>query len=144
MKTPREILLEEHRDAEPDLDAIRRRAVNRACQGAEGRPLTSMGTWVRLVWDQLFVPSRPAWLSLAAAWVVVATLSLAQIEPRSAGDGGYSARQTFLSLKPLLEEEAQFRVELLRPGNSLPPKDAPVGVATYPRSSERPAQQIER
>ena len=114
MKTPREILLEEHREAEPKLDAIRRRVIDRACHRTEDRPLASIVTWLRLLWNQLFVPSRPAWLSLAAAWVVVATLSWARLEPGSAGDGPSSARQTLLSLKPLLEEQAQLRVELLQ------------------------------
>jgi hypothetical protein len=132
MKTPREILLEEHREAESELDAIRRTVVDRACQRAEHRLLALIATGVRLLWNQMFLPSRPAWLSFAAAWVVVATLSLARLESGVAGDSPSSARQTLLDLKPLLEEQAQLRVELLRSGTSLTPMEGPVGEVTHP------------
>jgi hypothetical protein len=78
MKTPREILLEQHRSAAPKLDAIRREVVkvvadvNRRKQPV--RELTFAATLanaIRLSFLELVWPCRRIWAGLAAVWVVI-------------------------------------------------------------------------
>ena len=78
MKTPREILLAQHRDAEPKLDAIRQSAVaavhdrRLSTDGVrERRSPTAATTIWRILWDELIFPSRRTWAGLATAWVLI-------------------------------------------------------------------------
>lgn len=64
MKTAREILWQRHADAEPDLDALRRRVV------AGLRAETSPGWW-RTAWLELIWRPRLAWAGLAAVWLLI-------------------------------------------------------------------------
>jgi hypothetical protein len=90
MKTPREILLERHRRAEPGLDEVRRKAlvVVVASSSAEtsetvrdpGGPILAA---LRKAWMELIWPSRRAWAGLAVLWLVGGS------EP---GNKGLSAR----------------------------------------------------
>jgi hypothetical protein len=69
MKTPREILLNKHRAAQPALDFVRQRVVESELGRAEtmGEALAGSG-WLTLLWQQLVQPCRSAWVGLAAAW----------------------------------------------------------------------------
>lgn len=87
MKTLRELLLERHRDAESDLDAIRRDVVVN-CLGtpspAAPAPETGAG-WslarvIELIWGELVWPCRRAWIGLAAAWLMILVLNHAAAE----------------------------------------------------------------
>ncbi|MHB8523589.1 MAG: hypothetical protein ACYDH9_22925 [Limisphaerales bacterium] len=82
MKTLRELLLERHRDAESDLDAIRRDVVMN-CLGtpspAASAPETGAG-WsparvIEVLWGELVWPCRRAWIGLAAAWLMILFLN---------------------------------------------------------------------
>ncbi len=81
MKTPREILLNRHRDAGPKLDSVREKAL--AAIGPAAEKTASAGpaapwplciAWV--LWRELIFPSRRLWAGLAAAWVVLLLLNL--------------------------------------------------------------------
>jgi hypothetical protein len=81
MKTPREILLEQHRAAVPKLDAIRRESVapltghggrfSLAPIGGEGRGEGADLRFLQLLWHELILPSRRIWAGLAAVWIAI-------------------------------------------------------------------------
>ena len=78
MKTPREILLARHKDAEPKLDAIRNECVGQAVGNAlSPSPPSGERAGVRgqsvlqLIWRELIFPSRRIWAGLAAIWLLI-------------------------------------------------------------------------
>lgn len=78
MKTPREILMDQHRVAVPKLDAIRHSAVAAVCDRrvlTESDPMrrsqTAATTIWHLFWRELIWPSRRIWAGLAAVWVLM-------------------------------------------------------------------------
>lgn len=79
MKTPRALLLSEHRAMEPALDQQRRQFLadltNPKSSGA------TPGQWLALAWRELFLVNRRAWLGLAAVWLVIGALQLMLDEP---------------------------------------------------------------
>ncbi len=84
MKTPRQILLERHHQANPKLDTIRRKALGalRESAGRDALPpdrteRPSVWTWVNKAWLELIWPSRRAWGGLAAVWLAVLAANLA-------------------------------------------------------------------
>ena len=88
MKTPREILLEQHRSAAPKLDAIRREVmkvaadVNRRKQPV--RELTFAATLanaIRLSFLELIWPCRRIWTGLAAVWILIFVFNFSQRDP---------------------------------------------------------------
>lgn len=138
MKTPRELLLEKHRAAEPALDAIRREAVNdcrrrraeslndslslHASHSAFDQSLlTSAPTWkvwpslaMKLLvkaWQELFVPCRRVWLGLAAVWCVIVGLNLAAREDAPVMARGPVPRAEEV-LAALQEKRERLRAEL--------------------------------
>ena len=78
MKTPREILLAQHRAAGPKLDAIREKAVAALAPVRDktepARPWPLRIAWV--LWRELIIPCRHVWAGLAAAWVTLLLLNL--------------------------------------------------------------------
>jgi hypothetical protein len=85
MKTPRDILLEQHRSAAPKLDAIRREVVkvaadvNRRKQPV--RELTFAATLanaIRLSFLELIWPCRRTWAALAAVWIALFIFNASQ------------------------------------------------------------------
>lgn len=79
MKTPREILLGRHADANGRLDRMRKQVLTGAFPepSKPGRNPDSDRTALSLLWHTLFAPGRIAWTGLAAAWVVVLALHCA-------------------------------------------------------------------
>ena len=95
MKTPRDILLKQHRSAEPKLDAIRRdivaglnyqdtKAQNWAVKIAVSCLAGSNKVWLELVW-----PCRRTWAGLAAVWILIlaANVSLREQSPATIKSG---------------------------------------------------------
>ena len=85
MRTPREILLEQHRSAAPKLDAIRRGVVEAAADANRRkqpvRELTFAATLanaVRLSFLELIWPCRRIWTALAAVWVALFIFNVSQ------------------------------------------------------------------
>jgi hypothetical protein len=85
MKTPREILLAQHRAAEPKLDAIRRIVVTEELNSQatkEQSPGQSLVSWFlgcsNGFWRGLIFPSRRIWTGLAAIWVLIFIINFSQ------------------------------------------------------------------
>ncbi len=81
MKTPREILLDLHRSAEPDLDRLWNQKLAPAL--ANDSTLVHRNALVAAgwkMWRELIVPNRRIWAGLACAWVVIGALNLVSSE----------------------------------------------------------------
>lgn len=114
MKTPREILLAQHRAAEPKLDAIRRAVV----AGALNSKATKEQSWAQslvawflggsnTLWRELILPSRRVWARLAAVWVLIIAANVSQRDHSTAAMMKASsgpAIMTFRDQQKLLNE----------------------------------------
>lgn len=86
MKTPREILLNRHRAVEPRLNAVRHEVITQfnRTDKAVRRPdsvFVSLGCGVlNKLWQELILPSRRIWAGLAAVWIALVAINLAQRE----------------------------------------------------------------
>ena len=84
MKTPREIILAQHRAAEPKLDAIRRLAVaelNHQDTKAQSWMAVFVSWCLRgsnVFWSELILPSRRTWAGLAAVWLLIVAVNVAE------------------------------------------------------------------
>jgi hypothetical protein len=119
MKTPREILLERHRQAEPKLDEVRRKAMAVATASSSteasetGRDPGGL-IWVALkkAWMELIWPSRRAWAGMAVLWLVVGA---ANLEMKNSVRGIPGARSAPVrELAQGLEEQRRLLSELLQ------------------------------
>lgn len=82
MKTPRDILLERHRAADPKLDAIRREVVWEGRRAAVPKfRVADTATLPVLIWRELIIPSRRIWAGLAATWILIFVFNFAQRDP---------------------------------------------------------------
>ena len=96
MKTPRDILLARHRAAEPKLDAIRKAVLAKAASAPapnqpDPRPSRAGAFALGLtLWRELILPNRRAWSGLAATWMLIALINLAE----SRGSQGTTAKPT--------------------------------------------------
>ncbi len=68
MKTPREILMQQHQAASLKLDAVRAKVV----AGIAPPPALGSTSWREWLW-----PCPRAWTALAAAWLVILGMNLA-------------------------------------------------------------------
>ena len=84
MKTPREVLLNQHRSAEPRLDRMWTQKLAPALAGnsTPTTPTTHSALFAIgwMIWQELILPSRRIWAGLACAWFVIAMLNLASSE----------------------------------------------------------------
>lgn len=106
MKTPREVLLEQHRSAEPKLDRLWRQELAPALLGNTslvGRNVVLAIGWK--MWRELILPNRRTWAGLACAWVAIAVLNLASFEP---------ATEVVSQTKPISQEEVRALIEQRR------------------------------
>ena len=85
MKTPREILLEQHRSVAPKLDAIRREIVevaadvNRRKQSVHELTFAAtLANAVRHSFLELIWPCRRTWAGLAAVWIALFIFNVSQ------------------------------------------------------------------
>lgn len=89
MKTPRDLLLAQHRAAEPKLDALRREVVDQCRAERQVNVHAVHGnhaeTIARLFWRELILPSRRLWAGLAGAWVVILAVHFALRDPAGTG-----------------------------------------------------------
>ncbi len=128
MKTPREILLERHRNAETKLDAIRKEALAEfaATPATESAERFSISCAARGLWSELIQPYRRIWAGLAAVWVVILALNLAA----GGGDSGPKMAQTKMTpptpeVAEALREQKQLMAELLGQNTPLPAEPQP-------------------
>jgi hypothetical protein len=92
MKTPREVLLNRHRNIEPKL--------NQMWHGALVPRLAGNVVWRELIW-----PCRRVWAGLACVWAVIAILNVASSEPATRMAG---------KAEPMSPEKMQALVEQRR------------------------------
>lgn len=88
MKTPRDILLARHQATAPKLDAVRQSAVAAVCARRalpEQRSQVATTTIFKTLWQELFLPSRRIWSGLAAIWLLILAINLAQHDSSPAG-----------------------------------------------------------
>ena len=126
MKTPREILLERHRNAESKLDAIRREVLAEFVQTeptVERRPTPptfSFSLLAAKLWRELVWPCRRIWAGMAATWMVILGLHLA------AGSGEATRVTVNHVSKPgpeivaAVRERRELMAQLLDPFTPLP------------------------
>ncbi len=84
MKTPRDILFARHQTAVPKLDAIRQSTVAAVCDRrnfAERRSQTAATTIFQTIWLELVLPCRRIWTGLAAVWILIFIVNIAQRDP---------------------------------------------------------------
>ena len=93
MKTPRDILFEKHQNAGPKLDAIRQSVVVAASRQSAGIsiPKSQWSLIPHLIfptfWRELILPSRRVWSGLAATWLILIFVNLAERDPASSIKG---------------------------------------------------------
>jgi hypothetical protein len=75
MKTPREILLAQHRAAIPKLDAVRQSAIAAVTGAQQPRPAVRTNLF-QMLWRELILPSRRTWAGLATVWVLLIAVNL--------------------------------------------------------------------
>ena len=92
MKTPRDILLAQHRAAGPKLDAVRRAGVATELNNQETKEQSwdqSLVAWLlrcpKTFWRELVLPSRRIWAGLAAVWFLIVAVNVSQREAAPAG-----------------------------------------------------------
>jgi hypothetical protein len=89
MKTPREILLSRHSEANAELDSIRERVVADECHllarnsERETRNLKSLPDLVLKLWRELILPARRVWAGFAVVWIAIALFNFASTDRAS-------------------------------------------------------------
>jgi hypothetical protein len=132
MKTPRELLLARHADAQPKLDALRERVVADHVEVMRVREPVRAGVLMPL-WRELFWSCRRAWLGLASAWGLILILHLTGGPTTAAATGLASRRPSSADIRLALAEQTRLRAELLGvPSQS--PKQARKPLVPGPRS----------
>jgi len=91
MKTPREILFARHQAAAPKLDAIRHDVLSAEFKVGQASRLSPPGRMkksetggkpvLRLLWQELVLPSRRIWTGLAAIWILIFVFNVSQRDP---------------------------------------------------------------
>ena len=138
MKTPRDLLLNRHRAAEPKLDRLRREVIDRAICAVQNPDedlpsiVQSPGYWLAVLWQQAIRPWRHAWMGLATAWLLILCLHIA-----ASGEGGMVQSQPTRLAPPAmaeLQEQLKLRAELL---GSMPVGSVKAGLpGVGPRSED--------
>jgi hypothetical protein len=119
MKTPREVLLNQHRHVEPKLSRI---------WHAELAPRLSGN----VVWRELIWPCRRIWVGLAGAWVLIIAVHLATAEPVSQV-AGKSAPALSREEMQALAEQRRLMAQMI----DLPPAEHQKPNPPGPRSERR-------
>jgi hypothetical protein len=137
MKTPRELLIGHHRQAQPKLDALRRAAVAqiRGQQSVTANPnrMADMAACLQKIWCELFLPVRHVWTGLAAVWVLLLFINARLDEPQTVVLAKSPSSPTAGSLT--LREQHQLLAELTA--------SETVSVAVPPkRNTPRPRSEI--
>lgn len=139
-KTPREILFERHRPAEPRLDAVRRTALREALarqprprEAANAAAEFSLADLLGRLWTELFWSCRRSWAGLAVVWLAIVTINYFTLEPpllaRTAATDATPAILSFLL------EQKRLVAELT--DTPTVPEPATVPYVPRPRSERR-------
>ncbi|HTY88289.1 MAG TPA: hypothetical protein VMB80_12550 [Candidatus Acidoferrum sp.] len=142
MKTPREILLDRHRAAEPKLEAIRREVVAAEFHGP-GRvssvspseslktPETGKMPVLLLIWREVIWPCRRIWTGLAAVWLLILAVNLSMRDPVS-NITGKPVRSGAVMIS--WQTQQRWMSELLTERPMPPEADRPRNVVPGPRT----------
>ena len=122
MKSPRDILLERHRDAGPKLDDVRRRVIVDELNHKETTEQSWLARMPENIWQELIRPCRKVWAGLAVVWLGIL---LANVSMRSPGTA--MAKKEPVSKETVIAFQQQKRLleELIGPpeaGAAEPPK----------------------
>jgi hypothetical protein len=126
MKTPRQVLLDRHADAQASLDALRQSVVTPMRQ--RRRP------WRELLWQELVLPIRPLLAGLAVAWALILALHLSS--------RGASTERVTHALPPSFVREVAAQQRILTALLGLRPAEAPE--PAEPRSERPPSGNLHR
>ena len=112
MKTPRELLLDQHRQTNARLDAIRNevvRAMGEQPDKVTPRQVIDIG-FLATCWQELFVSCRRSWTGLGVAWALVVLIAAAGGFNHGGGPAGAEATPP---MRQAMEAQRQLRNELL-------------------------------
>jgi hypothetical protein len=119
MKTPREVILNQHREAEARLKAMQPEIIA-ACARESGNPTKAerhSSTGSRSVftrfWMESVLPWRRAWIGMAALWVGILSLHFSAGEREVTGVA--SAPETDPQARMVLLEQKRLLAQLLEP-----------------------------
>lgn len=138
MKTPREILLEQHRQKQSRLDEIRKSVLAQEFGAAQNQKASGTagvlgGSLMTNLWREVIWRCRLAWIGMAAAWVMLVMINH---QANSSTTPVVSARtRPAPQAIRIFEEQRQYLVELLQPE---------VPVAPAPAERPRPQPRSER
>ena len=124
MKTPRQILMEQHQNISARLDRVRQEVVaglpanvqdrSRAENEPPGRESISFLT---KMWLELFVPARKIWVGLATVWVAVFIVSATSTEETAGG----SPQPAHVNFVQSFQRHTQIMAQALDSGDVIPP-----------------------
>jgi hypothetical protein len=81
MKTPRELLLNQHRDKLPKLDAIREQVIATEISQSQTADAANLNLPVRMLlafWNELILPARRIWAGIAVVWCLIIVVNAAE------------------------------------------------------------------
>ena len=131
MKTPREILLSRHAQADPKLDALRHEVVNSVASAArEGRESTfaaTMSQWFATLFRELFWRPRWIWTGLVAIWaaILVANVRLEAGSPHLETKSSSNPADFILTLREQERVMAEFTGPPGPEANIAPKQESP-------------------
>jgi hypothetical protein len=140
MKSPRAIILERHKAAEPELDALRQRVLATTLASTiVGDPQVHSTAehpgFVARFWLELIWPCRGAWLGISGIWLVILAFRLVTADSARVPAAHTAARSAEM-LQVLLEQRRLF-AELMNPAEVEPIKP-PKPFVPRPRSERQP------
>ena len=140
MKTPRELLLARHANAQPKLDALRQRVVadhtGAGITEAAARPGILAQLWMELFWS-----CRRAWLGLASAWALILTLNPTAGPAATLATDLANRTPPTAEIRLALAEQARLRAELLG-ADQWPPAQTRKPPVPGPRSEAAAARSV--
>ena len=129
MKTPREILLSRHKEADAKLDQIRRAVVADLTPRPTKEPEIS---FVLKLWRELVWPCRRTWAGLAATWLAILVFNHSQSGSGPAVVAGASAPPAEIRLA--WREQHRVLEEILGAKAPVTPAEPPRHPNNQPRS----------
>lgn len=122
MKTPRELILEQHQSAEVKLERIRAEDLARHTQAASAPKNCHDGQHIGLayvalkMWQESIRPWRHIWIGMALVWLVLLSLNQGGSErPKSSAQARPRPNPEFLAA---LRAQKAWRLQLLEPSTA--------------------------
>ena len=122
MKTPREVLLNRHKEADAKLDALRAKVLAEEfpqVHAKSGHRSPALPLRIGLkIWLEIIQPYRRAWAGMAVLWLVIWSVNIHLSGDRQVISGQHSASSP--DIFQAMEEQRQLLVELIPAGESQP------------------------